>query len=133
MWRWCTLTPLHWLELQGFSPQSDQVDEAHPDYFPDAHHMVVFLQKIQEVWLSLGMSCLFNRLCQSQDFEGLGEGVAMVADDAHGYYGLQEFARGDAGWGAQVTTAPASMWMRPSSDRTASPQCAKVIQSVADL
>ena len=97
MRRWCTPTPLDWLELQGFSPQSDQVDEARPDYFPDAHDMVVFLQKIQEVWLGLGVSCLFNRLCQSQDFEGSGEGVAMVADDAQGYYGLQEFARGAPG------------------------------------
>jgi hypothetical protein len=48
------------------------------------------------------VSHVFNKLCQSQDFSGLGAGVAMVVDDAHGYYGFQEFARGEAGWGAQV-------------------------------
>lgn len=133
MGRWRAPAPLDWLERQGFSAQSEQVDEAHPDYFQDSHHMVVFSQKSQEIWLGLGVSHLFNKLCQSQDLKGLGEGVAMVADDAHGYYGLQEFAQGEAGWGAQVTTAPASMWMRPPSDRTASPQRAKAIASVADL
>ena len=133
MGRWRAPAPLDWLERQGFSAQSEQVDEAHPDYFQDSHHMVVFSQKSQEIWLGLGVSHLFNKLCQSQDLKGLGEGVAMVADDAHGYYGLQEFAQGEAGWGAQVTTAPASMWMRPASDRTASPQRAKAIASVADL
>ena len=105
MGRWRAPAPLDWLERQGFSAQSEQVDEAHPDYFQDSHHMVVFSQKSQEIWLGLGVSHLFNKLCQSQDLKGLGEGVAMVADDAHGYYGLQEFARGEAGWGAQVTTA----------------------------
>ena len=125
--------PVDWLERLGFSAQSDQVDEAHLDYFQDSDHMVVFSQKGQEVWLGLGVSHLFNKLCQSQDFKGLGAGVAMVADDAHGYYGFQEFARGAAGWGAQVTTAPPSMWMRPASQGTASPQRTMAIQSVADL
>ena len=97
MGRWRAPAPLDWLERQGFSAQSEQVDEAHPDYFQDSHHMVVFSQKSQEIWLGLGVSHLFNKLCQSQDLKGLGEGVAMVADDAHGYYGLQEFARGAPG------------------------------------
>ena len=100
MERWQAPAPVDWLERLGFSAQSDQVDEAHLDYFQDSDHMVVFSQKGQEVWLGLGVSHLFNKLCQSQDFKGLGAGVAMVADDAHGYYGFQEFARGAAGWGA---------------------------------
>ena len=73
-----------------------------PRLFQDTHHMVVFSQKGQEIWLGLGVSHVFNKLCQSQDFSGLGAGDAMVVDDAHGYYGFQEFARGEAGWGAQV-------------------------------
>ena len=121
MERWQAPAPVDWLERLGFSAQSDQVDEAHLDYFQDSDHMVVFSQKGQEVWLGLGVSHLFNKLCQSQDFKGLGAGVAMVADDAHGYYGFQEFARGAAGWGAQVTTAPPSMWMRPASQRNRKP------------
>ena len=133
MERWQAPAPVDWLERLGFSAQSDQVDEAHLDYFQDSDHMVVFSQKGQEVWLGLGVSHLFNKLCQSQDFKGLGAGIAMVADDAHGYYGFQEFARGAAGWGAQVTTAPPSMWMRPASHGTASPQRTMAIQSVADL
>ena len=133
MQRWRRPTQLDWLDRQGLAVQSVQVDEAHPDYFQDADQMVVFSQKTQEIWLGLGVSHVFNRLCQAQDFKGLGEGVAMVADDAHGYYGLQEFARGAAGWGAQVTTNPASMWMRQSADGTASPQRATALQSVADL
>lgn len=133
MERWQAPAPVDWLERLGFSAQSDQVDEAHLDYFQISDHMVVFSQKGQEVWLGLGVSHPFNKLCQSQDFKGLGAGVAMVADDAHGYYGLQEFARGAAGWGAQVTTNPASMWMRQSADGTSSPQRATALQSVADL
>ena len=133
MQRWRRPTPLDWLDRQGFAVQSVQVDEAHPDSFQDADQMVVFSQKNQETWLGLGVSHLFNRLCQSQDFKGLGERVAMVADDAHVYYGLQEFARGAVDCGAQVTTNPASMWMRQSADGTASPQRATAIQSVADF
>ena len=55
-----------------------------PRLFQDTHHMVVFSQKGQEIWLGLGVSHVFNKLCQSQDFSGLGAGVAMVVDDAHG-------------------------------------------------
>ena len=102
MKRWRAPAPVDWLERLGFSAQSYQVDEAYLDYFQDTHHIVVFSQKGQEIWLGLGVSHVFNKLCQSQDFSGLGAGVAMVVDDAHGYYGFQEFARGEAGWGAQV-------------------------------
>ena len=82
MGRWRAPAALDWLERQGFSAQSEQVDEAHPEYFQDSHQMVVFSQKSQEIWLGLGVSHLFNKLCQSQEFKGLGEGIAMVADDA---------------------------------------------------
>ena len=133
MKRWRAPAPVDWLERLGFSAQLYQVDEAYLDYFQDTHHIVVFSQKGQEIWLGLGVSHLFNKLCQSQDFSGLGAGVAMVADDAHGYYGFQEFARGEAGYGAQVTISPASMWTRPASSGAASPQRTMAIQSVADL
>ena len=79
MERWRAPAPVDWLERLGFSAQSDQVDEAHLDYFQDPDHMVVFSQKGQEVWLGLGVSHLFNKLCQSQDFKGLGAGDAIVA------------------------------------------------------
>ena len=55
---------------------------------------------------------IFNKMCQSNSVTGLGTGAVMVAEDDSGYYGAQEFSDGQARSGAQVTTAPASIWTR---------------------
>jgi hypothetical protein len=135
--KWRSTNPVQWVEQQGFTALSVPLTEAHPNYFQDPNQMVVFSQKEQEIWLGLGLFHIFNKMCQSNSFTGLGTGAVMVAEDDSGYYGAQEFSDGQARWGAQVTTAPASIWTRqtPSAPKPSEHSDTRrvAIEGISDL
>ena len=135
--KWRSSNPVQWVEQQGFTAVSAPLTEAYPDYFQDANQMVVFSQKDQEIWLGLGLFHVFNKMCQSNSFTGLGTGVVMVAEDESGYYGAQEFFDGQPRWGAQVTTTPANIWTRQTPSAPKPPKQSDTrraaIDGIADL
>jgi len=135
--KWRSSNPVQWVEQQGFTALSAPISEAHPDYFQDSNQIVVFSQKGQEIWLGLGLFHVFNKMCQSGSFTGLGNGVVMVAEDQSGYFGAQEFFDGQLGWGSHVTTTPPSIWTRPaaSAQKKLKPSYTRkaAIDGIADL
>ena len=79
--KWRSSNPVQWVEQQCLMALPVPLTEAHPNYFQDANQMVVFSQKEQEIWLGLGLFHIFNKMCKSNNFTGLGTGAVMVAEE----------------------------------------------------
>ncbi len=111
-------TPARWLSRLGLQASVTNLDPSDEIDLNAQATIHIAVQDKKEIWLGQGLFDVFNALCATDDFGKLGTGAVIVADDVTGYFGVQEFFDGDAGWGGQVIADPPRTWTRPNSGAT---------------
>ncbi|MEO0356767.1 MAG: hypothetical protein AAF386_00485 [Pseudomonadota bacterium] len=111
-------TPQRWLSKLGLSATAHDADHLADADLATPHAVSVFTKDKTEFWIGMGVFDVFNALCATDDFAKLGTGAVVVSDETTGFFGVQEFFKGSAGWGGQVIMEPPRTWTRPNAGAT---------------